>query len=369
MKTIICSVTFMLILAGCRDKVLMVGIPEKVVEIPGEVQTSFHDNVADYGVLHLETSDESLVADVRKIRIHNDMVYILNGRQNANILCFDKSGKFIRTIGQRGRGPKEYIELWNFEIDPVRDELLLLDDQGHKILIFGLDGDFRREVTIPYSVECAGRLPNGNFILSCTGSQLLFNDYHVIVICDKDGVVLERHVKNEINSSIFLAAKDMMSIMDDGSVSLMPQYHNVVYRVTDEGVSASLGFEIPGETIVVDDFEQDFAGLGDFVNALRGRNYIFGNHAETDKYLFFYNKGLSDAEHVFYNKRNGKILRAKNPLFGTSVFMDRDGYCWASIDETTLQFSEKGDDAMTKMFLDAFGKNENVPLIYYKLKI
>lgn len=369
MKNIFYGMMFMLVLAGCRNNAQMTGVPEKIVEIPGEIQTSFYDNVADYGVLHLETTDESLISQVEKIRIHNGMVYILNGGSNANLLCFDNNGRFVRKIGRRGRGPKEYIELWNFEIDPIRNELLLLDNEGQKILVFDLNGDFRREVKIPYAAECVGRLPDGNFILSCTGSQLMFNDYYVIVICDEEGRMLERHIKNEIKSSVFLAAKDMMTVMDDGSISLMPQYHNMVYRITDEGVSSDLGFEIPGETIAVDNFDQDFAGLGDFLDAHKDKNYMCGDHAETDEYLFFYNKGLTDTEHVFYNKTNGKCLRAKNPLFGMSMFIDHDGYCWASVDEATMRFSEKNDDEMTKMFLDAFEEFENAPLIRYKLKM
>ena len=347
----------------------MVGDPGKIVDIPDKLQTSFYDNVSEYGILQLETTEESLLSNILKIRVYNDRIFILSGLSDSRLLAFDKDGKFITEVGRRGRGPAEYVKLHNFEIDPTGGELLLLDKAGKKILIHGLDGAFRREVEIPSGPECAGRLPNGNFVLSYVGSQLKFNDYHVISICDKNGKMLEQHMENKINASINSAAIDMMTAMDDGSLSLAPQYHNMIYHITNNGITADIGFQIPGETITVNDFDQDFKDSQSFLTALNGKNYIAGDHTETDEYIFFHNKGMMELEHVFYNKTNGKSLRAAHPLFGTSLFIDNKGCCWATVNEAMLKLSEKGDDELTKLFLYTFGKYENVPLIYYKLKI
>lgn len=348
----------------------MAGTPERIVKISGKLQTSFYDSVSEYGILPLEMTERSMLSDIMKIRVYDERIFLLSGYTNTKLMVFDKEGKFVAEVGRRGRGPQEHIELGNFEIDPTRNELILLDREGLKLLIFDFDGNFRQEVKIPTAPECAGRLSNGNFVLVYTGYQIKLNDYYVLVICDENGQVLERHIENQIHTSINISAREMMTAQADGSLSLMPQYHNMLYRVTDKGITAGIGFEIPGETITVDNFNQNFTNPGDFFRTLKGKNYMPGNHAENDRYVFFYNKGLEDLEHVFYNKTNGESLRVSHPLFGTSVFIDDQDCCWANVNEASLTlFKANGNDELTNTFMKAFDKYENIPLIFYRLKI
>ncbi len=161
----------------------------------------------------------------------------------------------------------------------------------------------------------------------------------------------------------------MMNATKDGSLTIMPQYHNMIYHIADDGITADAGFKIPGATIMIKSFDRKFIDTNDFLGELDGKNYMSGTHIETDKYTFFYNRGLMEMEHIFYNKITGKSLRVIHPLFGNSVFIDDNEYCWASIDEVRLKTFENGNDELTKIFLEAFDNYENVPLIYYKLKI
>lgn len=370
MKKLFYSAFLILALVGCKDAVPMVGNPAKTVEVSDDIRTSFFDNVSEYEVIPLEASDEALLSNIMKIRIYKEMIYLLNGYGNLTLKAFDTDGRFVSEISRKGRGPEEYVELRNFEIDPTRDELLLLDGGGQKILIYKLNGDFIREVKIPVYAECVGRLPGGNFVLACVTSQLHSNEYHVVAICDENGNLLERHIENELNQpTISVAANTIMTAMGDGSLSLMPQYHNIVYNISDDGVVAEVGFEFRDNTITIDKFAGlDFNDTWSFLAALEGNNYIAGDHMETDEYIFFYNKGLMELEHVFYNKINGKQLRVRNPLFGTPVFID-DGSFWASINKTMLSSLEGGDDESTKALLATLDACENTPLILYKLKI
>jgi hypothetical protein len=369
-KITFCSIFLLFALAGCREHTPMRAIPIHIVDISSECQTSFYENISEYGILPLEMTERSMLSDILKIKVYKEMICLLSGRMNSKLLVFTIDGKFIAEIGRRGRGPQEHIELNNFEIDPTRDELLLLDREGRKILIYDFNGNFKQEVKIPSPPECVGRLPNGNFVLSHAGYQLKFNNYHVLAICDENGEVLEQLIENKINTSIQISAREMMVAREDGSLSLMPQYHNMIYHITDNGIVPDIGFEIPGETLTVDNFNQDFTDPRDFFKVLEGKNCIPGNHAESERYISFYNnKGLGELEHVFYNKTSGESLRVKHPLFGTSVFIDAEGRCWSGINEASLTFSGIEDDELVNLFKEAFSTYENVPLLYYKLKI
>lgn len=370
-KVAVCSVIVMFVLMSCKAKRPEVGTSKDIVNISDEIQTSFYDNVSEYGVLPLESSKESLVANVMKIRVYKDRIYLLSGLENTCLLVFDKTGRFVAKMDRRGRGPTEYLELRNFEIDPVRDEILLLDGMGEKIIVCGLDLDLRREVKIPLRAECAGRLPNGNFVLLHAAWQMSSDDHHVVTVCDDSGRMLNKYMDNDLRQpSAGMSAMEAMTVMNDGTLSVMPQYHNMTYRISDNGIDECFGFAIPGETITIDSFtELHFQDVMGLLGALEGKNYLFGDHAETEKYIFFFNKGGGDLEHIFYNKQSEKHLRARHPLFGTAVFIDDNDYCWASVSEVMLTFSGEDDDELAKSLLNAFDKGENTPLIYYKLRI
>jgi hypothetical protein len=269
-------------------------------------------------------------------------------------------------VGFQGRGPGEYVNLSNFEIDPTRDELVLVDNYGQKILLFDWDGKFKREVPLSLPLEYAGRLPDGRFVFGYSPLRMRDNESYAISICDENGEVLERLIPHKINETIFfsLGSNDMMSAQSDGSLSFMPQFHNTVYRIDEKGVTAEIGIEIPGTMVTVDVLDRVYNDpINDFPKALEEKDHVLlGNHSQSDTYLFFTNQ---TTEHVFYNKISGRSLRAKHRLFGHPVFVDDEGCFWASL----RSVPEEADDELSTRLRQALDTGDNMPLFYYKLKI
>ena len=56
-------------------------------------------------------------------------------------LLFDKSGKFITNIGSYGRGPGEYFDVFDQQMDEKNDRIYLLPWRSDKILVYNLKGN------------------------------------------------------------------------------------------------------------------------------------------------------------------------------------------------------------------------------------
>jgi hypothetical protein len=234
--------------------------------------------------------------------------------------------------------------------------------------MFDRDGKFKRTVSTPVSTDFVGRLPDGRFVLARVPGPSLGvtageEEFFAITICDENGEIVEQLLKNEVDPSLSFrrGSTDMIVPQSDGSLSLMPQYHNTVYRLTDKGITAEFGIEIPGETVTVDVLNQVYSDPNSFFNAMQGKNYLLGDHAESDTYLYFKESG---GRSVFYNKISGEIIRAYSPFFGLPVFIDDEGFFWGNV--TVMSGA---DDELATFFREAFGSEDNRPLIYYKLKI
>lgn len=72
-------------------------------------------------------------------------IYVLD-RKASHIKVFDKEGKFLRTIGNKGQGPGEFQGPRDIYITPQK-EILVNDSSTRRLHFFTLDGKFLREAS------------------------------------------------------------------------------------------------------------------------------------------------------------------------------------------------------------------------------
>ncbi len=102
---------------------------------------------AQLDYIPLQATNESLIGYVHNIHTYKDRYFILDISSAKRLFIFDQNGKFIKAIGERGKGRGEFYEIIDFSIEPKAEELYILDQVG-KVNIFSLDGKFLRDITI-----------------------------------------------------------------------------------------------------------------------------------------------------------------------------------------------------------------------------
>lgn len=100
----------------------------------------------------LQSSKSSLLNSfVLKIVGSNNKIFIQNSGFTHEILCFDKTGKFLFKLQNSGRGPEEYINITDFDVSADNTILILLSDLSHKILLYKISDSgftFHRSLTL-----------------------------------------------------------------------------------------------------------------------------------------------------------------------------------------------------------------------------
>lgn len=93
-------------------------------------------------LIALETTPESVIAEINKVVFFGNRYYILDRRQNA-IFVYDQKGQFIfHTKSLAGRGPGEYNRIIDFNINEAKEQLEILDPPSHKIMVYSLNGEY-----------------------------------------------------------------------------------------------------------------------------------------------------------------------------------------------------------------------------------
>jgi hypothetical protein len=91
---------------------------------PGGQQINNLSEIADdIQYIPLETNPDAFMRFVGSLKEGNDKFYI---NTVLELLCFDKTGKFLYKLAQQGRGPGEYIYLSDYDIKPEKNLVIVL---------------------------------------------------------------------------------------------------------------------------------------------------------------------------------------------------------------------------------------------------
>jgi hypothetical protein len=153
-------------------------------KLPKQTTLKLSDlGATDIQYIPLETSEHSVIKDIRNISISKSYVLI---RYFSDINMFRQDGSFITKIGTKGRGPNEFISAQDVDINAKNESIYLVDGLGQKFLVFSKKGNFIRTIKIPqtgavtfkftedrillYNQNHMGNIENSYNLLDTTGN-------------------------------------------------------------------------------------------------------------------------------------------------------------------------------------------------------
>ncbi|MFC0876932.1 6-bladed beta-propeller [Saccharicrinis sp. FJH2] len=159
-------------------------------------------NIKD--IIALETNKDCLIGIIQKIEVYNDTIFILD-YDNKTLFAFSVfDGSFIFKIRSVGKGPGEYISLYDFIIDEYEHNIKILG-RG-KILTFNLGGKFITEKRLDFAPTKIERLNKNTYCLWSGSNSVLKTHYYTLHYIDNKFSVQESFLK-DTTSRIFDSPK------------------------------------------------------------------------------------------------------------------------------------------------------------------
>ena len=276
--------------------------------------------------IRLETTDDCLLDEVEEVRCHKGLFYILD--QKENLFVFDRTGKFIRKIGNRGPGPEEYVEVTCFYIHPKKEYICLLSIATSQAVRYTLDGKFSERLKINYN-QLNAILPGNVSLLD--GENLLIESSNSVRFCHQYLVMDETTLTGksyklpyaevgEENCSFGMYGKNMNAGKDFFALSM---YNDTVFKWQKDKFIPALvlesGLKHPTPEIIKKYGPYEF--IYDAAAKLNRNGYSVGvdNICTTDRYLYLDYFGLGYYDAIFWDihAERGRLFRhsgGKNPL-------------------------------------------------------
>ncbi|MFO8234435.1 MAG: 6-bladed beta-propeller [Bacteroidales bacterium] len=143
-----------------------------LVEKDDPVDLYLSDISNEVETIILETDDSCLLSHIMKIEYSENSIFIFDFR-GPKVLQFSSTGKFIKKIGSKGRGPGEYPNLRTFTIDGQNK--LIYFATSKKLMCYDFSGTFIREIESNMLVEDMACLDNELKILATEFGEKVAN--------------------------------------------------------------------------------------------------------------------------------------------------------------------------------------------------
>jgi len=267
-------------------------------------------------MIELETSDSSLIGGIRQIVKTNDYYFIA---QINGISQFDTTGKFVRNIGSRGRGPGQYLLIGAIAADSNKLFVAAYD----KIMCYDFKGNFLKSEAVKPRID----------YLTIVNNELWVFDYHIHAEKDKnlfnviyqlykydqhlnifDSIVIRKYQQNR-NLTSESYYKHYISQLNLNTYLFIPNLgyprenpSDTLYEITAKSYTPVLRLDFSDMIESANHVEIDmgydkviFKNLS-LLNVYRTNNYLFADYGYNGIYcLFCYNLDTNQK----YNVREG----------------------------------------------------------------
>lgn len=262
-----------------------------------------------YKICPLETTDQNIIGEIKKIEIYNGNIYILDVINNC-VFQHDTTGKYIRQLNKIGRGPEEYMRLTDMKVN--KQGIFLVDYTQQSIMQYDHDFNFIKKIRMnncfPFEIQFA---EDNLFVYSERTNAN--NDYCFYEI-DSIGNTIYSFVKREKltgerynyqNSNVFCVNSDSL---------FSPRFSNYIYSRTTKDFAYKLDFRdktFPEEKLAIENFD---IGSSQFPFITRENIYQHDNHlfiSYNYKKRYFVDFDMNKKQIVF----NGELVNDLLPEF------------------------------------------------------
>lgn len=221
---------------ACREKVTSEAGGLERIRLSGEkMDLKRSDFLEIVDIIHLETQDSCLLGYIPQFIKRSTGFYIWSMGQ---ILKFDLDGRYLYRIYQKGRGPKEYVNIDAIGVDGLDRYLYLHDDQLQKVICYdALTGEHVRDVKLDFRAFTFMVMPDSrHFVFYCGFSPAEEMEkggkFPRFIVTDSLGKVEKTFVYCDKNLNIpdYYSAKDVFSVLDT-SVYCFANYNDTVFYV------------------------------------------------------------------------------------------------------------------------------------------
>lgn len=329
-------------------------------------------------VVALETTDSCLLGEKnRLIQVDDSDIFIGDlSKMNKKIFRFGSDGQFKNSIGQRGKGTKEYIDLTDFTI--ADNVVSVLSFNGERAEIFNYQDNGKFVSRMPINIGATSFMRIGSSYLFLIGNRPDLCSYR-LYLTDLKGKTLASFLPYK-----GIAYQKLGSFTKVGSSVLLRQnLDRYVYKYEGEKIRKTYAFNFGKYAIPKSYYESlnSVTYITEFAKLQENGYAEITQYFETPKYIVFeatVNWGFEtpyQIEYLVIDKNSQQIkrysCRSDNRILGTLVGVNKKDELIFKVDAIAILDNKNKFDKLpilNRQNLQGLKVSDNPVLFYCTLK-
>lgn len=295
------------------------------LEVDNEADIARYSDLVDTNVriIKLETTPQSLIGRINKIVVQDEYIFIADTELSKALFIFDRKGKFLGKVGDRGEGPTEYYDVSDFTIDVDQGKIILLDLTGRKLNFYTLEGRFLHSKSIPFLFSGIESLDSTTWALASQGAyngHMPDIDGYSLIVCDTNFNIQTMYFPSDPMQRDFSYYNQRQLRKFGEYVFYYPRYSNSVYEVNVDGglmkkyclLFKQNGFELSADQAMND---------GEFSSTVMNKkSYFSGDYIELGSRAIFFINNPKAPGTLVYNRGNQQSVYSPSLIIDQSMF-------------------------------------------------
>lgn len=325
-------------------------------------------------IIKLETTDSCLIGFINKILFSKDYIFVSDQGISQKIYMFDRNGNFIRTISNKGNGPKEYSIIGDIAISG--DSMYIQDYYLNKYIIYDMKNN-QMKADLPYQPHHSGVL--------AFGSTLYFiSNYFTSPLGDYNCFQYNLSTK-KINGYLPFSSKDIKEKpiwtinhtcgkIDESHGFAFYRSNDTIYQFEHSEIHPQYVIHFDKDMETQETLSKNEGNISGIIHLQQSSGYMLGTYIEGKGFKYF----LIDKQNI--SNQTGKYLRIKtldNKAINYEYFIENEHLIfWDTMQSLKLwrnyfnqaDFSDSTNKQKLQNIIDASKEDDNPVIFKYKIK-
>jgi len=294
-----------LFVCSCKNKEISEIKTINVLTQEGTELKGLSEIATDIQYIPLETHPDGLMKFVNYLKTDADKFYISTV---IEILCFDRSGKFLYKLDQQGRGPNEYVYISDYDINSEKKQMITLT-RG-KLYFYNIaDNGFSllKHLDLSIQPQYADFIPGQDNIMLSFTAATGENEYQTVIINPEGDTLFKKpnYYRFTKNTKVYMgfSADNIIYPMDD-IIRIKGLFSDTLFSLkSNREIVPYMIMNIEGKGITTDFLANVDAAAASSGTSPASGFLMISQLNETEKYLFYRYYYQQSGKWIVYDKK------------------------------------------------------------------
>ncbi|MGV8096477.1 MAG: 6-bladed beta-propeller [Mangrovibacterium sp.] len=311
----------LIVLTACSQREMISSIETIDINQIPQKSIKIQEITSGFTIVPLETKKESLIQYIKKVVLYDNKFFILDS-QRPLLAVFSIEGKYIRSIGKKGNGPGEFYYPTDFLIDLEQKQIELYDGFRDRILIYDLEGNFKKRIQIPVQGDYFVKFYDGTYLIYTNMRNNKEQPFKLFRIKEA-GKILSRELAYT-TKTIQTVCSPFVQIANNEYI-FSEHSCDTIFRVTAENISPLINIDMGKEGLPFE-YRLDIMSINNM-----GQRYSlkWGSPIAVDNSVIIKYMNKSNSKYLIFNRSTNKatyyqIQNNYDFAFGTPDFVSNN---------------------------------------------